>query len=256
MPVAGARQSVSVTSRVLSLLSSFDESHSALSLTDLSRRSGLPLSTTHRLVGELERWDAVERGDDGRYRVGRRLWQIGTLAPVQRELREVALAPMQDLFVATQENVTLAVVSGLNALYVERIHGKASVKVESRPGRPLPLHATAVGKVLLAFDDDDLVERRLESLTAVTAHTITDRRALVRELDRVRRDGYAVTTEEMTKGVAALAVPVLDYQGRATAALGLVTRTIGRDLVRYVPALRVAAATIARNLRQGSSGSS
>lgn len=240
----------SVTSRVLSVLSAFDETHTALTLSDIARRSGLPLSTTHRLLAELEKWQAVDRDEEGTYHVGRRLWQLGTLAPVQRELREVALPPMQDLYGATQENVTLAVLSGSSALYVERIHGKASVRVESRPGRPLPLHATGVGKVLLAYADDDLVESCLSNLTAVTSHTITDRAHMRRELAAVRRNGYARSLEEMTPGTSAIAVPILDMEGRAVAALGLVTRTLRRDIVKFVPALRVASATISRRLAQ------
>lgn len=247
---SGVTAGPSVTSRVLSVLSSFDETHTALTLSDIARRSGLPLSTTHRLLAELEKWQAVDRDHDGYYHVGRRLWQLGTLAPVQRELREVALPPMQDLYGATQENVTLAVLSGSSALYVERIHGKSSVRVESRPGRPLPLHATGVGKVLLAYADDDLVESCLASLTAVTSHTITDRAHMRRELAAVRRNGYARSLEEMTPGTSAIAVPILDMEERAVAALGLVTRTVRRDIVKFVPALRVASATISRRLAQ------
>lgn len=239
----------SVAARVLAVLSAFDEAHSALTLTDLARRSGLALSTTHRLLAELERWQAVERDDKGTYTIGRRLWQLGMLAPVARELREVALPPMQDLYVATQENVTLAVLSGTSALYVERIHGKASVPVESRPGRPLPLHATGVGKVLLAYAPEPLREQCLAELRAVTAHTVVDPDRMRRELAAVRRNGYARSAEEMTLGTAALAVPVLGPQQEVIAALGLVTRTVRRDLARLLPALRVAAAAISRNLR-------
>lgn len=238
----------SVTSRVLAVLSSFDETHPVLTLTEIARRARLPLSTTHRFLAELESWQAVERGGDGTYHVGRRLWQIGTLAPVQRELREVALSPMQDLYVATQENVTLAVLSGRSALYVERIHGKASVRVKSRPGRPLPLHATGVGKVLLAHAEQVLIDACLAELRVVTPHTITDPEVLRRELAAVRRNGYARSQEEMTIGTVALAVPVTDAEGRVVAALGLVTRTVRTDLVRLLPGLQVAAASIARGL--------
>lgn len=238
----------SVTSRVLAVLSSFDEAHTALTLSDISRRSQLPLSTTHRILAELEKWQAVDRDDQGVYRVGRRLWQLGTLAPVQRELREVALPAMQDLYGATHENVTLAVLSGSSALYVERIHGKGSVPVESRPGRPLPLHATGVGKVLLAYAEPQLVESCLATLTAVTSHTIVDRERMRRELAAVRRNGYARSLEEMTPGTWAIAVPILDMEDQTVAALGLVTRTLRRDIVKFVPALRVASASISRRL--------
>jgi DNA-binding IclR family transcriptional regulator len=237
-----------VASRVLAVLSAFDQTHTALNLTDIARRARLPLSTTHRLLAELEEWSALVRGDDGRYRIGRRLWQLGTLAPVQTELREVALPAMQDLFVATHENVTLAVLSGTKALYIERIHGKASVRVESSPGRSLPLHATGVGKALLAHADPELVETVMGDLARVTAKTIVDRNRLATELATVRRVGYATSFEEMTPGVAAIAVPIFDVEGRAIAALGLVTRTVRKDLVRFVPAVRVAAAAISRGM--------
>ena len=148
----------SVTARVLALLSGFDEAHPRRSLTDLARHADLPVSTAHRLLRELEDWHAVDRDADGLYCVGRRLWQLGTLAPVQRELREVALPAMQDLYEATHENVQLAVLQGTTALFVERIHGKSSVAVQSRAGRPLPLHTTGVGKVLLAYAPRDVVE--------------------------------------------------------------------------------------------------
>lgn len=238
----------SVASRVLAILSSFDETHTSLTLSDIARRSGLPLSTTHRLLAELEKWEAVDRSPDGVYRVGRRLWQLGTLAPVQRELREVALSPMQDLYVATHENVTLAVLSGRSALYVERIHGKASVRVESRPGRPLPLHATGVGKVLLAYAEPALADSVLEDLIPVTPYTITDPQRMRRELATVRRNGYARSVEEMTLGTSAISVPIFEGRDRVIAALALVTRTVRKDLVKLVPALQVASATISRSL--------
>jgi len=233
----------------MAVLSVFDETHTALTLSEISRRSHLPLTTTHRLLGELEKWQAVDRSDDGVYRIGRRLWQLGTLAPVQRELREVALPPMQDLFVATQENVTLAVRSGMSALYIERIHGRASVRVMSRPGKPLPLHATGVGKVLLAHSGATVIDECLASMARITAKTIVDRQQMLHELALVRTNGYAVSREEMLNGVTAVAVPIFDWDGKILAALGLVTRTVRKDLAQLVPALRVAAASISRSIQ-------
>lgn len=237
-----------VTSRVLGLLSGFDEEHPRMSLTELANAAGLPLSTAHRLLAELAAWDAVERDAEGRYVVGRRLWQLGTLAPVQRQLRTVALPAMQDLYEATHENVQLAVRQELSALYVERIHGKSSVAVVTRVGRPLPLHATGVGKVLLAYASREVLEACLGNLTPVTRYTIVDRARMLRDLAGVRRLGYARTVEEMTLGTCSIAVPIFALSGEVVAALGLVTGTSPRDLVKFAPALRVASATIARNL--------
>jgi DNA-binding IclR family transcriptional regulator len=237
-----------VTARVLALLSGFDETHQRMTLTQLARHAGLPLSTAHRLLAELEAWDAVDRDEEGRYCVGRRLWQLGTLAPVQRELREVALPAMQDLYEATHENVQLAVLQSARALVVERIHGKSSVAVQSRAGRPLPVHTTGVGKVLIAHADTAVVEEVMAHLTAETRYSITEPGRFARELTAVRRNGFARTAEEMTMGTCSVAVPILGRGGEVVAALGLVTRTVRRDMTRFVPALLVASAGITRDL--------
>ena len=243
-----AKAGPSVTSRVLAILSCFDENHPSLSLSEIARGAGLPLSTAHRLLAELETWNAVERDADGMYSVGRRIWQLGTLAPVQRELRDVALPLMQDLYLATQENVQLAVRQGTSALYVERIHGRRSVAVVTRVGRPLPLHATGVGKVLLAHAPVEVQQEVLDNLQPVTAYTITERGRMMRQLEAVRRNGYAFTVEEMTLGTCSVAVPIANASGDVVASFGLVTGSVRRDLRRFVPALQVAAATTGRAL--------
>jgi DNA-binding IclR family transcriptional regulator len=238
----------SVTSRVLAILASFDERAPRHTLTEIAAAAELPLSTTHRLVGELRAWDALERDDDGRYVIGRRLWKVGTLAPVARELRQASLPGMQDLYEATHENVQLAVREGAKALYVETIRGRSSVPVMSRPGVPLPLHATGVGKVLLAWAPRDVLDACLDDLRPATRYTITDRGRMLRELATVRRLGYARTVEEMGYGTCALAVPVHDHSGDVVAALGLVTRKLRKDIVKFAPALQVTSASITRRM--------
>lgn len=239
-----------VTSRALAVLAAFDERHTRLSLSDISRRSGLALTTAHRLVAELTEWQALERRDDGCYVIGRRLWHLGLLAPVQGELRQVALPFLQDLYDATKENVQLAVREGSHALYVERLSGRASVPIVSRTGVQLPLHATGVGKVLLAHAPEDLLEQVLADLAPVTAHTVTDPARLRRELAEVRRRGYATTAQEMTLGTCSVAAPVTSSDGEVVAAVGLVTTTVRRDLPRLAPAVLVTAAGVTRRLAQ------
>ncbi len=181
--------------------------------------------------------------------IGQRLWKVGTLAPVARELRQASLPGMQDLYEATHENVQLAVREGTDgALRRDASAGKQSVPVLSRPGVPLPLHATGVGKVLLAYAPREVVEACSRSLKPMTRYTITERGRMLRELASVRRLGYARTVEEMGYGTCSLAVPVLDGSGAVVAALGLVTRTVRKDLVKFVPALQVASASITRRM--------
>lgn len=238
--------STSVTGRALAVLAAFDAEHPALPLSALARRAGLPLSTAHRLVAELAAWGALDRSQDGSYVVGRRLWDVGLLAPVSRELRDVALPFLQDLSAATGENAHLAVRDGTSALFVERISGRSAVAIVSRTGSRLPLHATGVGKVLLAHADPEVVAEVLRRPRRMTPYTVVDPRVLRRQLADVRRRGYAVTGEEMSLGAASVAVPLLGSDGGVMAALGVVAASSRRDLARLVPALQVAAQGVAR----------
>jgi DNA-binding IclR family transcriptional regulator len=179
----------SVTSRVLAVLAAFDDSHPRLRLSEVARRSGLPVSTVSRLLAELVAGEALARRPDGRYEVGRRLWQLGLLAPVNQELREVALPFIHDIQTATGDVVHIAVREGIAALYVERVVGRGSVAVVSRMGSRLPLHATGVGKVLLAEAPPEVLAEALANLTPVTRHTITDPARLLRDLAETRRRG-------------------------------------------------------------------
>jgi DNA-binding IclR family transcriptional regulator len=244
----------SVVSRVLAILDAFDVEHPRLSLSDIARRAGLSLPTTHRLVGEIAAWRGLERDDDGMYRVGLRLWEVGLLGALHTRLREVAMPFLQGLYETTRENVHLAVRDGFDALYVEKLSGHRSVPIISRIGGRLPMHATGVGKALLAWSDDDLVDEALRRpLERPTSYTITEPGRLRQELASTRQAGYAVTREEMTLGSCSVAVPIfgepsLDGADEVEAAVGIVVHTVNVEPARHVPPLRLAAEGIATRL--------
>ncbi len=239
-----------VVSRTVALLTAFDETHPRLTLTGLASRSGLPLPTAHRLVGELTRFGVLSRTPSGHYVVGRRLWSIGLLAPMQTGLREVAAPFLQDLYAATGATIHLAVRDGTRVLYLDRLSGQRSVPVVSRTGSRLALHATGVGKVLLAYAPADVQDKILSSLRRITRYTITQPGLLRAQLDRIPADGYATTAEEMTMGSCSVAVPV--YRGEeVAAALGIVVPSLRRDKGRLVAGLKVAAHGIGRSLGPG-----
>jgi DNA-binding IclR family transcriptional regulator len=241
----------SVTSRALDLLGAFDAGHRMLTLSELARRAGMPLATAHRLIGELQRWGALERLATGEYVVGRRLWDVGLLAPVQSGLRQAASPFLHDLYGATLATVHLAVRDGAEVLYVDRLSGHVSVPVVSGIGSRLPMHATGVGKVLLAYAPDDVLAGALGSLTRVTPYTITQPALLLEQLRRVRADGYATTGDEMSLGASSVAVPVRGSAEKVVAALGIVVPDLRRERPRLVSALQVAARGISRTLATG-----
>jgi DNA-binding IclR family transcriptional regulator len=238
-----------VAGKVMAILETFADSNARLSLTEICRRSGLPLGTGHRLVGELTRACFLERLPGGSYRVGTRLWRIGAQPSAVSGLRELALPHMEDLYEGTHENVQLAVLRDGKALYIERIRGARSVPIVTRVGAELPLHATAVGKVLLAYAPEDLCAEIIGAgLAAHTAYTMTDPDVLRACLVQVHRNGFAVTKEEMTLGTSSVAAPVTDVDHQVVAALSVVARSRGTDPRHLLPAVVTGARALSRDV--------
>ncbi|CAI9407713.1 IclR family transcriptional regulator [Nocardioides sp. T2.26MG-1] len=243
----GSAPGASLVARTLDVLGAFDDRHRRLALADLARRAGLSAPTTLRIARQLVAGGALVREDDGAYVVGRLMWDLGLLAPLQTRLRDVAAPFLADLLAATRATVHLAVRDGDAALYLDRLSGVASVPVVSRMGTRLPLHATGVGKVLLAHAPAEVREAVLADLAPVTPYTVISPRRLDGQLARVVRDGYATTVEEMTLGACSLAVPVRAGD-EVVAALGLVVADFRHHRARLLAALQVAAAGVGRGL--------
>lgn len=239
-----------MTSKVVAILDAFTADTPRLSLQGLAERTGLPQSTTYRLATELVEWGGLERGSGG-YQIGLRLWEIGELARRGEQLRDIALPFMQDLYDATHENVHLAVLDGREALYIEKISGRRAAQVVSRRGGRLPLHATGVGKVLLAYASEELLAEVLSSdLKRYTPHTIVAPGQLRRKLSQVRRSGVAFAIEEMSLGSVSVAAPIFSGPDTAVAALALVVRSSRKDIERLAPAVRTTANSLSRILQQ------
>ncbi|MBD0841378.1 IclR family transcriptional regulator [Streptomyces sp. TRM68416] len=239
----------SAPDRLLSVLAAFDHEHPALSLTDISRRAGLSLSTAHRLVGALTQWGALERDDSGVYHVGLRLWELAALAPRGLALRQVALPYLEDLYEATHENVQLAVGDGTEVVYIEWLSGRSAVDVHIRVGARWPLHATGVGLALLAHDDPGFQKEYCAGpLASFTPYTITEPARLRRVLAEVRRTGVAVSSRQVTEDALSVAAPVRDADGRVVAAVSVVVPQRGAQVPVLAPAVRIAARGISRGL--------
>jgi DNA-binding IclR family transcriptional regulator len=246
----GPEAGPSVASRLFAILDAFTAPAArALTLTEIAQRAGLPLSTTHRMVAEWTAWGGLVRLDDGRYSLGLRLWEIGVQTPTARNLRTLALPYLEDLYESTREHVHLAILDGRDALYVEKLSGHQAVHVISRVGGRLPLHATGVGLVLLAFAPADVLDDYLASpLTKFTPSTMTSPDGLRRRVAEIRATGVARMSEEMTPGSSSLAAPILDRTGQVVAAVSVVTRTTSEADTAQELAVRQAARGISRTL--------
>jgi DNA-binding IclR family transcriptional regulator len=240
----------SLTTKTLEVLSAFSSSHPRLALSEVSRRSGLPLTTVHRIVADLASWGALERAGDGRYELGLRLWEIASLAPRGLPLREVALPIMEDLYEATHENIQLAVRDHLEVVYLERLAGRSAVRVLTRVGGRFALHATGVGLVLLAHAPTAVQEEALGgTLRHWTPRTVTDPAHLRAVLAEVRRTDVAVSDRQVTLDAISVACPIRGADDGVVAALSVVFDADGPITPQAVtPAVRAASRTISRLL--------
>jgi DNA-binding IclR family transcriptional regulator len=239
----------SVLSKGFAILGALRTAETGLTRPQLARRTGLPMTTVLRLANELRAVGALELDDHGTYRLGGWLWELGTLAASRTTLREIALPYMQDLYEATHENVQLAVLDGFDALFVERIRGPKSVAILSRPGSRLPLHATGVGKVLLAYAPADFIDEVIaRGLPEMTPQTITDGDALRRNLAEVRERGYSSTRDEMTVGAVSVGAAIFGPDEHVVGAVSLVVATRGADPKALAPAVRAVASGLTRRV--------
>ncbi|WP_371750516.1 IclR family transcriptional regulator [Streptomyces sp. NBC_01283] len=213
-----------VLGRALRILGAFTAKCPEMTLSELSRRSGLPVSTVHRMLGDLIAWGALERDAKGSYRIGLRLWEVASLAPRGQGMRERALPFLEDLSQITHENVQLAVRESTEVVFVERIAGSGAVPVLTRVGGRFALPATGVGLVLLAHAPVEVQEQALAGpLQRFTPDTVTDPRAVRRMLAEVRANGYAVSDRQVTMDALSVAAPV--YRGDTViASVSLVVR--------------------------------
>jgi DNA-binding IclR family transcriptional regulator len=235
----------SVLGRAVLLLEAFTADDHELPLAELVRRTGLPKSTAHRLLGELVDLRLLERTPHG-YRLGGRLFELGMRASVERGLMEVAIPYMEDLYERTHETVHLGVREGTEVVYVAKIGGHRQAVAPSRIGGRMPLSCTAIGKALLAFAPTEVTDEVvLAGLERRTPRTIVAPGVLRRQLGAVRERGVSYEHEESTVGISCVAAPVLDPDEQVIAAISVTGPVTRFRPESAAPAVRAAAAGIA-----------
>ncbi|MFJ4175221.1 IclR family transcriptional regulator [Microbacterium sp. NPDC089696] len=240
--------STSSLSRALSLLDAFSVESPEFSIRELSRRSGVPRSTTHRLVDELIKWGALERGADG-VRLGVKLFELGSRAPTQTTLREATTASLHALSEVCKLTANLAVRDGDRIVYLDKITSPALRVPHSRFGGRGYLHATALGKAILAYSSTEIVDDLLrDPLPRIAARTIVDPDRLRAEFATIRRTGVAYDVEESRTGLFCVSAPILDRRGQPLAALSVTGATAFAQAEKYAPAVLATARAVSRRL--------
>jgi DNA-binding IclR family transcriptional regulator len=250
-PVQAKKQTGSFKSfgKVIRVLECFSLQEPRLSLSEIARKAELPLSTAHRILATLREARIVEHeGDRELYRLGLKLLELGSMVLANMELHREALPFIEELARESGETVHLGVFDGSEVVSIEKMDSPHGLASNITIGKGAPAYCTGVGKALLAFQPDDVVDHvcRL-GLTGYTPQTITEPSRLRKELAQVRIQGYAVDNTEHQADVRCVAAPIHNHSGNVIASLsisGPVTR-IPRD---RIPALAARVREVAAKL--------
>jgi IclR family transcriptional regulator, KDG regulon repressor len=243
---AAAGYTIESVARALTLLELFSSAAPDLDLQTVSRRAAMPKSSAFRYLSALERLGYIERdAATGMYHLGMKLFQLGQVAVSRLDVRTVARPIMQELARRYQETINLGMLNGQQVLLIEVVDGTRSIRMGSRLGERDPLHTSAVGKAILAYQGLAAIEAlvKADALPRLTAHTLTEPDALARDLEGVRERGYSLDREEGEIGLCCVGIPIFDHRGQVLSALSLsapaarlpldTAHAIGRELVAY-----------------------
>ena len=249
-PAIPVKPSVQVIERMFALMDVLASREEAISLKEISEKTGLHPSTTHRILNDLATGRFVDRPESGSYRLGMRLLELGNLVKGRLNVRDAALVPMRELHKLIQQPVNLSLRQGDEIIYVERAYSERSgMQVVRAIGGRAPLHLTSTGKLFLAADDPQRVRTYATrtGLPGQTRNSITQLLTLERELAKARQYGVARDNEELELGVRCIAAGVYDDQGKLVAGLSI-SAPADRLEEEWLPKLQATANSISEAL--------
>lgn len=231
---------LSSVAAALRLLKVFSADEPELGITVLAKRLNLAKSTVHRMATTLVSEGFLEQNpQDGRYRLGLSLFALGALVRRRMDVSNQSRPHLDMLRDQTNETVHLAVIEQSDIMYLYNLESQQAIRMRSYLGVRKPAFCTSEGRAILAFSSPELLSRILrQGLTARTPKTRTDAASLIKTLEEVRHNGYAVDDEESEEGMRGIAAPIRDASGAVVAAVGLagpVQRLTKKNLRSFIP---------------------
>ena len=215
---------IQVVDRATRILECFHFDAHELGVREISQRTRLHKSTTHRILIALQYNGLIQQNPEtGNYHLGIKLFKLGQLAVMRLNLREIARPLLRVLMEETGETVHLAILDEEQVFYLEKVEGRYALRMPSRVGRHIPAYCTSLGKAMLSCLEEAEVRRMLgrHSLKAYTAHTLRTVDAVITELRRTRKRGFAVDNEEIEVGLRCVGAPLRDYSGALVGAVSV-----------------------------------
>ena len=222
-----------------------------LTVTDISKGLHFPKSSTHEILSTLEQENLVTKDQYNRYHLGLKLFELGSMAQYDLEIRRIAGPYVKRLNAELDETVHLTVLEGHEVLYIECLESTKRLRTYSVIGVRAPLYCTAVGKAILAFLADEEIERLLQSQTFArfTEHTITETGMLRSELQQIAQRGYAVDNMEHEEGLRCVGAPIRNHAGTVFAAIS-VSGPSQRITLENVPAIGKVVMSVAEKISE------
>jgi len=215
---------IKVLNKTFSVLELLLQKGSSMNMIELSEKLGFYPSTTHRILDTLKHWGYVEQDSHTqKYRLGLKVLELGMAKLHQMDLVREARAHLKEVVNQCNETVHLGVLEEGEVLYLAKEESSQTIRMISYVGKRASLHCTALGKILLAYMSEEGRKKILEDreLPRLTENTITDKKELEKELDKVREQGFALDREENEKNVRCIAAPIRNHQGKVIAAISI-----------------------------------
>lgn len=239
--------------RALKILDLFDEFEPELKITEISDKMELNKSTVHSLLKTLEKHKYIDQNpENGKYKLGLKLIERGNCVVSTIDIRQVARTYLLDLAKRTGQTVHLGILNGKEGVYIDKIEGESAIIRFSKIGKGFPLHATAIGKVLLAFQEPKETNLLLSNynFTEQTEYSITNQGEFLAQIEKVHQQGYAIDNQENELGVRCIAAPLLNFENKVLAGISistLISQVNDEKLGKYIKLLKQTSLEISKS---------
>lgn len=209
--------------RAIDILDLVSKNKDGINVTEISDQLNLHKSTAYRLLSTLEYKNFVKKDKNKKYKVGKRVIEIGYQALNNIDLRKEMRPILQKLGEITEETIHLGVLDNFKVFYIDKVETSHTIRMYSSIGKGGPLYCTGIGKALLAFSEQEYINRFLKQVKFVkyTDNTITHKKELKDELEKIKKSGYAIDNMEHEDNIRCVAAPILDYSGDLIAAISI-----------------------------------
>lgn len=223
MTLQKPEQLVQSIDRAFDILEVLVENSEGLGVTEISNELNIHKSTVYRLLSTLQYRGYVKQNNEGKYKIGLKLFEVGSLVINNIDLRKEVDPYLREIMKISQETVHLGVLDDNDVVYIDKVESHNTIRMYSRIGRRNHASSTSLGKVLLAYSDDEVVEEVIEEdgLKKLTENTITDKDEFYSHLSKIREQGYAIDDEEQEYGIRCIAGPIFNHKGDIIAAFSI-----------------------------------